>query len=216
MVPYAQPYYDAYLSKHVAVIQPHISRVNEQVILPASAFLESSYNTYGRPRVVQAQNLSQERWEKLIKPRLEATISWTKDRYEITVAPYTTKIKAVTQPHYDNALHSLQEIFQVKLLPRYRVASPYVEQTYYHGRKFVVETALPFADWIGNRTIVYISRIIWPRLQIIYGENIEPQLSRIGQRLGRYRDSKKVEQIVENVSRYCILPHYQGFFVYNF
>ena len=179
--------------------------MNEQVIRPASDFVESSYNTYGRPRAIRAQKLSQERWERSIKPQLGAAKAWAEDNYKISVAPYTTKLRGVIQPCYQIAIHSLKGIYEVKVLPTYRLASPYLEQTYYHGRKFALETALPFADWVGNRTIVYISRIIWPRVQILYGENIEPQLFRIGQRLGRYRDSKKVEQVAENISRYCTL-----------
>lgn len=132
------------------------------------------------------------------------------------MAPYTTKAKGVVQPYYYNAIQGLREIYEVRVLPRYKVASPYVEQTYYHGQKFVLETALPFADWVGNRTIVYISRIVWPRLQILYGENIEPQLSRIGQRLGRYRDSKKIEQVIESVSRYHGLIFYWEFITHSF
>lgn len=147
---------------------------------------------------------------------MEAAKIWTRDRYEINVAPYTTEVKGVVQPYYYNAIQGLQEIYEVRFLPRYKAASPYVEQTYYHGRKFVLETALPFADWVGNRTIIYISRIVWPRLQILYGENIEPQLSRIGQRLGRYRDSKKIEQVIESVSRYHRLIFYWELITHTF
>ena len=175
--------------------------MNEQFIVPASSFIGSSYDTYGKPRVEQAQRYSQTRWEQSIKPQLGAAEIWGKDRYETTLAPYARQVVAVTRPYYEKAKHSLQDIYKVYLLPTYRVTSPYVERTYHHGRKFTVDTALPFAEWIGNRTIVYISRIIWPRVQILYGENIEPQLSRISQRLGRYRDGKKVEEVVKDVIR---------------
>ena len=149
----------------------------------------------------QVQKLSKGRWEQSIKPQIEALEIWSKNRYETTLAPHARKLIVATQPYYQNAVYRLLNVYHVRLLPTYRAASPYAEQTYQHGRKFTLETALPFAEWVGNRTIVYISRIVLPRIQILYGENIEPQLSRIGQRLGRYRDSKKVEQVAQDVKR---------------
>lgn len=49
--------------------------------------------------------------------------------------------------------------------------------------------------------MVFLERNVFPKIKILYGENVEPQLIRIGERLGRYRDGKKVKAAVEEVNQ---------------
>jgi hypothetical protein len=47
----------------------------------------------------------------------------------------------------------------------------------------------------------FFERRIFPRIRLLYGENVEPQLVRIGERLGRYRDGRKLKAAVDDVDR---------------
>ena len=201
IAPYTQPYYDAYLSHYVAAVRPHVDRINEKVVHPATDYVVTSYGTHGKPRVQQVQQLSQAQWEKYVKPQLEVAESWSRDRYETTLAPLAQKVLGAVRPYYDQTKMEMMIVHKHNILPAYKYALPRFDAAYQQGRRFTVNTALPFADWVGNRTIVYFSRIVWPRVQILYGENIEPQLARISQRLGRYRDSKKIQSVVSDVKR---------------
>ena len=66
---------------------------------------------------------------------------------------------------------------------------------------FTRNTAIPYSKWAWTTGVVFVDRIIWPKLRILYGENVEPQLVRIGERLGRYRDGKKLMAVVDGVDR---------------
>jgi hypothetical protein len=46
-----------------------------------------------------------------------------------------------------------------------------------------------------------VLRTAWPKVRVLYGENVEPQLVRIGERLGRYRDGKAIRDAVDEVDR---------------
>ncbi len=55
--------------------------------------------------------------------------------------------------------------------------------------------------WGGTSVVAFFDRTLWPSMRILYGENVEPQLVRISERLGRYRDGKKVKAAADAVDR---------------
>jgi hypothetical protein len=67
---------------------------------------------------------------------------------------------------------------------------------------FAFNTAIPYSQWAWTTTTVFLDRTVWPKLRILYGENVEPQLVRIGERLGRYRDGKKLKAVIDKVDRF--------------
>ena len=83
----------------------------------------------------------------------------------------------------------------------YIASRPHVEKAYTFGHKLTTEIGLPYAKRAWSSAVVFIDRTIWPQLRILYGENVEPQLVRIGERLGRYRDGKKLKAAMEGVTR---------------
>ena len=75
-----------------------------------------------------------------------------------------------------------------------------MEKTYSGARDFAVKTGLPYAQSAWDSILVLLHRNVWPQLRVLYGENIEPQLVRIGERLGRYRDGRKLKAAVEDIA----------------
>lgn len=73
-----------------------------------------------------------------------------------------------------------------------------MEETYAFGHKLAVETGLPYAKSVLASTALFFDRTLWPKIRILYGENVEPQLVRIGERLGRYRDGRKLKAAMED------------------
>ena len=66
---------------------------------------------------------------------------------------------------------------------------------------FTLNTAIPYTQWAWTTASVFLDRTVWPKVRILYGENVEPQLVRIGERLGRYRDGKKLKAVIDEVDR---------------
>lgn len=189
ITPYAQPYYDHYLSPYVQQAQPYYNSVHQNVYTPGQAL----YAKHGAPRVADAQKISQQQWEKTVKPQLNALQGQAGKQYQAVLGPHVKKATDVVQPYYDSAKTSVNDIWQLELEPVYRRTSPYVQKLYVQGQDFAVKTALPQAQFVGNSLWVFWTRQIWPKLRILYGENVEPQLMRITERLGRYKDGKKLE-----------------------
>ena len=199
VTPYVQPYYDAYLGPHVQRAQPYYENFHQRVYTPAATFAKDSYVTHGAPRLAQAQDYSQEQWEKTVRPQLDAARQKTIQQYEATLKPHVDKAWSAASPYYDNAKNSAEEIYETTVLPAYTFSKPYAETAYKYGNRFAVEVGVPYTQKASQTMYAFLSRTVWPRLRILYGENVEPQLVRITERLGRYKDSKKLEAEFEEV-----------------
>ncbi len=134
-----------------------------------------------------------------MQPQITKLSTAAKQQYDQTLGPHVEKVKAATSPYYALAKDSALQTYFTTILPTYNAMQPYVQQAYQLGNKFAVNTGIPYATWAWSSAVVFLDRTLWPRARIIYGENIEPQLVRIGERLGRYRDGKKLQAVIDEV-----------------
>jgi len=158
---------------------------------------KQSYQKFGAPKVDQARVYGQDRWENIIKPQIDTAQSQAKQQYDANLAPHVSRVSSAAAPYYTTSRDSISQIYSARLVPAYEASRPYAEQTYLMGHTFAVETGLPYAAAAWSSTAVFFDRTLWPKVRILYGENVEPQLVRIGERLGRYRDSKKLKAAME-------------------
>lgn len=195
VIPYAKPYYDQHVAHHVEKAQPYIERFNQQVYTPG---LEA-YTKHGAPRVAQAQKYGEEQWEKTVKPQYENARNQAGKQYDASVAPYVKQVQDKVQPYYDDVSTSVKDLWALEVEPVYRNTRPYIEKTYKQADRFTRTTVLPYGQYAGTTAWGFLSRQIWPRLRVLYGENVEPQLMRISERLGRYKDEKKLEAEIKSM-----------------
>ena len=193
--PYVQPYYNQYLDPYMQKAQPYVDQVNEKVYQPGLA----TYQQYAAPRVADAQKYSQQQWQKSIKPQLETARQQAGKQYDASLAPHVKKVQGVVQPYYDSVKMSASDIWELEIQPVYRNTAPYAQKFYTQGQDFAVKTALPQAQYASNTAWSFWARQIWPRIRILYGENVEPQLHRITERLGRYKDGKRLEAEIKSM-----------------
>lgn len=147
----------------------------------------------------QASEYGQLQWEKTLKPTIDDAQTQARVQYDAHLAPYVDKAWAAVQPYYVKGRETSLHIYNTQLLPAYTISQPYLERTYSEIRDFTLQTGLPYAKSAWTSTVVLIDRTIWPRLRILYGENVEPQLVRIGERLGRYRDGKRLKAAMKDI-----------------
>ena len=193
--PYVQPYYDQYLDPYVQKAQPYVDQATEKVYQPGLAV----YQQYAAPRVADAQKYSQEQWQKSIKPQLDVARQQAGKQYDAALAPHVKKVQGVVQPYYDQVKTSASDIWELEIQPVYRNTAPYAQKIYNQGQEFAVNTALPQAQYASNTAWTFWARQIWPRIRVLYGENVEPQLHRITERLGRYKDGKRLEAEIKSM-----------------
>jgi hypothetical protein len=195
--PYLDPYYQTYVAPQVEKVQPYIDRIDKQVYTPVSAFTKDKYATYGAHRVAQTQKYAEAQWERTVRPQVQKAQSQIKGQYDLYLGPHVKQASDVVSPYYDQIKHSLAEIYHLTLLPAYEAVLPYSHQAYVHGNHILAHVVFPHVRSAKDASWTFISRTIWPQLRILYGDNVEPQLVRIQERLGRYKDQQKMESAVE-------------------
>ena len=199
--PYLEPYYNTYAAPYIDSARPYIDKLDKQVYQPVVKVGKRSYGTYGAPRIDQARAYGQGQWQKTLRPKLELAREQAQKQYEFSLAPHVSKVSAATTPYYTVARHHVLETYHSHVLPTYISSLPYAQKAYNLGHGFVVDTGLPYTQWAWTSTATFVNRTLWPQMRILYGENVEPQLVRISERLGRYRDGKKLKAAVKAVDR---------------
>ncbi|OLN81441.1 hypothetical protein CCHL11_09839 [Colletotrichum chlorophyti] len=194
VTPHLEPYYDTYAAPYVEKATPYYNIANERVFVPTKAYATK----YGAPRLQQAQVYGQAQWDKNIYPQLSVYQKQAQDQYDRIVAPHVTKVSTAVGPYYDIARTNALQTYHDVLLPSYRFVQPYAAQGYSVASHFTTQTAVPSAYWAWNKIYAFLDATVWPQVRVLYLENVEPQLARIGQRLGRYKN--KTKGSLENVS----------------
>ncbi|EMC93801.1 hypothetical protein BAUCODRAFT_112294, partial [Baudoinia panamericana UAMH 10762] len=195
VTPYAKPYYDDYVAPQLQKVQPYIDQVNTRVVDPGV----KAYRQHGAPIVTRAQKQAVVQWQKTIKPQLEVARQQAGKQYDIYLSPHVKRVQDVVQPYYDSVRTSATDIWELEVEPVYRNTAPYAQKLLTQGQAFAVKTLLPQARYAGTAAWAFGAKQIWPRMQVLYGENIEPQLLRIRERLGRYRDEKRLQAEVKSM-----------------
>ncbi|KAF2681710.1 hypothetical protein K458DRAFT_406304 [Lentithecium fluviatile CBS 122367] len=196
--PYLDPYYQTYVAPQVDKLKPYVDRLDKQVYTPVSAFTKDKYATYGAHRVEQVQKYAEAEWARTVHPQLQNIQGKAKSHYGQYLGPRVQKAVDAGSPYYEQTKDSLAEIYHLSILPTYEAILPYARQGYAHGNHVVANIIFPTVRSAQETTWKFISRTIWPQIRILYGDNVEPQLVRIQERLGRYKDQQKVESALES------------------
>jgi len=201
VVPHLEPYYNTYAASYVDAARPYYNTVDRIIIAPAASLATK----YGAPHVAKAQAFGQAQWNKIVQPQVLKYRSIAKGQYDQTLAPHLNKATSVVAPYYDIAKTNALQTYYGHILPTYNTVQPYAIQGYSVASDFVTSTAVPYSQWVWATGGVFLDRTVFPKLRVLYGENVEPQLVRIGERLGRYRDGKKLKAAVDSVDRYSFI-----------
>lgn len=195
ILPHLEPYYEAYAAPYVETVRPYYNSIDQHVFTPAVNLGKK----YGGPRIAQAQEIAYTQWTKTVQPHLLKYKSQAEQQYMKTLAPHVKKAAEAVGPYYAVAKDGTLRTYEDNVLPAYNTVKPHALSAYGHGSKFLVDTGIPYTKWAWASGSVFLERKVWPRVRILYGENVEPQLIRIGERLGRYRDGKKLKAAIEDL-----------------
>lgn len=194
--PHVQPYYDQYAAPYVEIAKPYYQTVDNTVLAP----VRTRAVQYGAPWVEKGQEYALTQWEKNGQPQLAQLQSLAQTQYDQSVGPYLSKAGEAVEPYYVIARNNAFQTYYEFVLPSYEYVQPYAAQGYEASRDFTTVTALPTAYWAWNKTYVFIDTAVWPQLRVAYLDNVEPQLTRIGERLGRYKTQAKAKAEQEKLS----------------
>ena len=201
VAPYIQPYYNTYGAPYVDSARPHVEKVNKQFIQPSVKYGTEKYKQYGAPQVELVQQYGQGHWEKNLKPQLETVRLQIKSQYDSSLAPQLSRISAAVAPYYKASRQHAHNLYTQRIMPTYTTILPYLQNAYLKSHSFAMDIGFPYAQSARDSILVFWNRTLWPKVRILYGENVEPQLARIRERLGRYRDGKRMQSVMEQATR---------------
>lgn len=199
VAPYLDPYYESYVAPHVEKVKPYADRFEKQVYAPAAKFTADKYAVYGAHRVEQVKAYSNAQWDKSVRPQLQTAQDKVKGQYDLYLRPHVKTASDAASPHYSQVKASLDEIYHLSVLPAYEASRPYLRKARAHGHHVVVNIIFPNVRLAQEATVAFLMRTVWPQVRVLYGDNVEPQLVRISERLGRYRDQQKMESVVDAI-----------------
>lgn len=197
--PHLEPYYDTYAAPYVDLARPYYAGLDRAVLNPTWTYAVK----HGAPRVAQAQALAHAKWQENIQPTLGAYQDLAVSKYQESLAPHVDRASAVVAPYYDLARTNALRTYHQVLLPSFSYVQPYILQGYGVASAYTTQTALPSVLRAWTKTYVFLDGTVWPHLRIIYAENVQPQLVKIGQRLGRYSGKNTQRAVTETLSKYA-------------
>ncbi len=200
VAPYLDPYYQTYVAPHVERLQPYADRFDTLVYTPAATFTKDTYAAYGAHRVESARKFADTKYRQSIHPQLERAQKQIKGQYDLHLQPHVKTATVAAAPYYDQTKASFEEIYHLSILPAYEASLPYLHKARVRGHYYLVHIIYPRVSYARDTTWAFLVRTVWPQLRVLYGDNVEPQLVRISERLGRYHDQQKMESMVDTLN----------------
>lgn len=191
--PHIEPYYNTYAAPYVELARPYYDTINQRVLTPGWHVATK----YAAPQVLKAQAYGKTQWEKSVQPQVQKYQALAKSRYDQTLAPHVGKVSTAVSPYYDIARTNALQTYHELLLPSYELLQPYAHKGFTTASSFTANTAVPSVLFVWNKTYSVVEGIVWPHVRSLYIENVEPQLVKIGQRLGRYSSKKEAAKTVK-------------------
>jgi hypothetical protein len=139
----------------------------------------------------QVQALGKAQWDKSIQPQVEKYQGLARAQYDEKLAPHINRVSTAFAPYYDIARTSSLQTYHEILVPAYQFVQPHLLDGYRATSAFTSNTVVPGFVWTWNKTYAFLDGTVGPQMRAIYVENVEPQLVKIGKRLGRYSTGKK-------------------------
>ncbi|KAI2642943.1 hypothetical protein GGS21DRAFT_199416 [Xylaria nigripes] len=192
--PHVSPYYDAYAAPYIELARPYYDTFDSKVITPGRLHVIK----YAGPRLSQVKAHTYAQWERSVQPQILKYQALVRTNYDHIISPYIDEAATIIAPYYDSARTYALLTYHEILVPAYTFARPYTMQGYDVAYGFTKYSVIPSTIWLWNKTYTFIDSSVWPHLRDVYFLKVEPQLLRIGERLGRYKE-KRTKPVVEEV-----------------
>ncbi|KAK3903193.1 hypothetical protein C8A05DRAFT_14837 [Staphylotrichum tortipilum] len=187
VAPHAEPYYHDYVAPYVDLAWPYYNAVDQRVIAPTWALAQH----YGAPHAERLRVLGEAQWEKTVQPQVEKYQELAKAQYDEKLAPHIDRASAALGPYLDIARTNSLQTYHGLIVPAFEYVQPHLLEGYRAASVFTSNTVVPAFVWTWNKTYAFLDGTVGPQIRAVYTETVEPQLVKIGKRLGRYSTTKK-------------------------
>jgi len=172
--------------------------LHAKVYAPAAGIAEATYQKHAALFVSQTSQYGQGEWNRVVQPRVDELTARAWAQYQTHLEPSVLTIRESIYPQLQRASNNAVQKYHTIVVPSFKRLLPHVHKTYEQGYRWTIEVAYPYTLWAGETGLTFVTRRIWPALRVLYGRNVEPQVSKIRERLSSYRDRKSLESIIED------------------
>ncbi|KAG5297816.1 hypothetical protein I7I48_07067 [Histoplasma ohiense] len=195
--PHISPYYETYGAPYVDNVRPYARTFNEQIYIPTADFTKRNYRAYGAPHIEKSASYIRNQWEGIVTPHIHSLQTSLTGAYQSLIEPHYAHIASVVTPYYRTAVARLDNVRQSYIAPFYTKTKPVIVKTCSSTYDIVVNTIYPFSKRTWSYLVTFVNETFLPRIARVYGENVEPQLLRIGEKLASYREGRKLGAVGE-------------------
>lgn len=205
-LPHIKPYYDTYAEPYLARAQPYLAKGQGYYEQFGAPTLERGHDLWVKqatPRIRQGYTTIQEQYSGKVYPVLDRLIlKPSRHVYGKYLDPHVQtvgqKYDTVVHPRVRNLQKRAIKLCNKRIVPMYKSAAPKVQHAFHMvENKYATEVEpriYSVIHWIYRK----FDQVIIPRVTILWGVHVQPQLDRIYDSLFRNRDAKRVaSKIVE-------------------
>ena len=200
LAPHIKPYYDTYAEPYLAQAQPYLSKGQgyyEQFGAPAVAKGQDLWVKQASPRIRTGYSAVNSQYNKHVHPILDRYVfSKSRDTYTKYVDPHVQTVSnhyyTSVHPYFRAAQNHSYKLYNTRLVPAYHATAPRVRHVFHilEGTyaKYVEPRVHAVLKWIVKK----FNQVVVPRVKILWGVHVQPQLDRIHDKLFRNREAKSV------------------------
>lgn len=204
VAPLVRPHYEAHLAPLVGKVWPYYEQLDNYIIAPTTFHSQKLYEEHGAPRLRQIQSYGEQQWQAHVKPQVDKMHGKIREKYDENLAAHVNVVSQSAQPYFDLVQGSTAFLQNRIIVPAYHAAYPLAKDGLQLAQTKMTETVWPWTCSVWSSGVILFDRTLWPKFRILYGENVEPQLVRIGERLGRYRDGRRVKAVMSEAAKASI------------
>ena len=199
-LPYVKPYYDTYAEPYLARAQPYLQKGQgyyEQFGAPTVARGQDLWVKQATPRIRKGYSAAQLQYNKNVHPVLERTVlQRSRDIYKRYVDPhvqtYSSQYTKSVHPHLQTLQTQSHKFYNDRLVPAYHTTAPRVVLAFRKVEDAYATYIEPRVHAVLKWIIRKIEQVVIPRVTILWGVHVQPQLDRVYDTLFRNRESSQV------------------------
>lgn len=216
-IPYVKPYYDTYAEPYLAKAQPYLQKGQgyyEQFGAPTVARGQNLWVKQATPRIKKCYSAAQHQYNKNVYPVLDRTVlQRSRDAYLKYLDPHVQTVSS----HYTKSVHphvtTLQtqslKLYDNRIVTAYQATAPRVVLAFRKLEEAYATHVEPRVHSVLKWIIRKIEQKVVPRVTILWGVHVQPQLDRVYDKLFRNRESSQVASKVvdegKTTQRYSVL-----------
>ena len=199
-LPYIKPYYDTYADPYLARVQPYLLKGQgyyEQFGAPTVATGRDLWVKQATPRIKKSYSAVRGHYINQIYPVLDRTIlRKSRDLYSKYLDSHVQKISSEytksVHPYFRSLRKRSYKLYKERLVPAYQATAPHVHHAFCTVENKYATEVEPRVHAAIKWIIRKIEQVIIPRVTILWGMHVQPQLDRIYDKLFRNRETKQV------------------------